>query len=51
MALFIGDGVTEEELKCCCLEKEDTKQNKDHIEKCVQQLRKKADYIESKIKN
>ncbi|MDY6916167.1 MAG: hypothetical protein SVM86_07625 [Candidatus Cloacimonadota bacterium] len=42
--------LNEEEIKCCCLEKENSEENSEHIKKCVELLRKKADYMESKIK-
>ena len=35
---------------CCCIEKSDKKDfNKKHIQECIDNLRKKADYMESKL--
>ncbi|MGD9201097.1 MAG: hypothetical protein PVI26_06015 [Chitinispirillia bacterium] len=35
---------------CCCVEKKKDKNfNKKHVRECIENLRKKADYIESKL--
>jgi hypothetical protein len=37
------------ELKCCCTEKPDSEEVRQHMKECAEALRKKADYIEKKI--